>query len=110
MKQCASNESFFALALLRASWMLGGYAIAIVLGLSIVALESWSLGWRDSLYWYCVASIIATRWLDVVNYGGTTAFGRTVTRPMLVRWSLGVGLAFAGLWVSAHFVQLTATC
>src|SRR5690349_24379361 len=69
-----SGDSFWS-ALLRAFWMLLGHAASIVLALSIAAQPSWSIGWRDIAYWLCISSVVATRWLDVLHYGGTTGTG-----------------------------------
>lgn len=99
-----STESFWS-ALLRAFWMLLGHAASIVLALSIAAQPSWSIGWRDILYLLCIASVIATRWLDVLHYGGTTGTGDPVTRPMLVRWSTAVLLCFGATWLVAQSIR-----
>lgn len=98
-------DTSFVSALFRAFWMLLGHATAIVLALSIAALPSWTLGWRDVVYWACITAIVATRSLDVIHYAGTTGSGEPMTRAMLARWSIAVLVCFAGLWLAVQSIR-----
>ncbi|HWB80190.1 MAG TPA: hypothetical protein VG755_34730 [Nannocystaceae bacterium] len=91
-------ESFFP-AFLRAFWMLLGNAVLLVLALTIARLPPWTLGWHDLLFAGSVVALLWSRWVDAVRYGGTTAQGEPVTRPILLRWAAIVVAASAMLWL-----------
>lgn len=101
MSTVAPAESFLP-ALLRAFWMLLGNGVVLVVGLMIARLPPWTLGWRDALFVACVASLVASRWIDANRYGGTSADGVPMTRPILLRWTMTVLALSAGLWFVAQ--------
>jgi hypothetical protein len=98
-------ESFFP-ALLRAFWMLLGYAMLLVLALTIARLPPWTLGWHDLVFAAFVVALLWSRWVDAARYGGTTAQGEPVTRQLLLRWA-GIVVAFSAMvWLLAQSIGI----
>lgn len=92
--------------LTRLYWMLIGPALMLVAAGLIAKHPTWSLGWKDFMFWAAIASLIAVRWLDVRRFGGLTADGEPATLRHLRRHALlilGIGTA---VWPLAQAVFL----
>ncbi len=103
----AENESAQSAGgcLVRLYWMVVGYLIAVICGVSIINHHG-SFSMVDVVYWLAVAGIIAARYLDVVRFGGTRTDGKPAT---LADWkrhaAINVVLAIVG-WAVIHFVRI----
>jgi len=95
-----------ATVLPRLYWMLLGPALIVVTAALITKHTSWSLGWRDIVFWGAIGSLIAVRHLDAKRFGGASADGTPVTRHDLRRHAVIVAAAGLLLWVLAHSVDI----
>ena len=91
--------------LLRLYWMIGGYLIAVLCGVSIINHHG-DFSFVDVIYWLSIIGILAARWVDIKKFGGTRADGQTAT----VRdWTVHAIATVVGCgigWIIIHFVRL----
>lgn len=104
MSTAAPSESFLP-GLLRAFWMLIGNAVILLFALTIARLPPWTPSWRDGVFFVSVACLVWTRWTDVTRYGGSSAQGEAMTRPMLTRWTVGAVSVCGALWLLCQSVK-----
>lgn len=91
--------------LLRLYWMIIGYLIAVLCGVSIVNHHG-DFSIVDVIYWLAVLGILAARWVDISRFGGTRADGQLATKR---DWTIHavITLIAAGIgWIGIHFVRL----
>ena len=89
--------------LLRIYWMFFGNALVALFALAIVQGKG-GIGLADLLYWLGVASLVASRYVDIHYLGGGTAEGEPATRGHWRRYSLRVLGVAALLWLAVHGV------
>jgi hypothetical protein len=105
MSTLAPSESSLP-AFLRLFWMLVGNAVIVLTALVVARMPPWTFSWRDVIYAVAVVGLVWSRWIDATRYGGTSAQGEEMTRPMLMRW-IAVALALTtGLWLLAQSLEL----
>jgi|GEM_PF-1768706 len=90
----------------RLYWMLLGPALMVVTAALIAKHTSWSLGWRDIVFWGAIGSLIGVRHLDVHRFGGKSADGTPVTGRDLRRHTMIIAAVGLLLWVLAHSVDV----
>lgn len=78
----------------------GNFALA--LSAIFIALGPGGLGLADLVLWLSAGAIVATRWLDVGRYEGTTADGARATWAHWRRHTVFVGAVAPLLWLVAH--------
>ncbi|GAB6165312.1 hypothetical protein JCM19992_13120 [Thermostilla marina] len=92
--------------LVRLYWMVVGYLIAVICGVSIINHHG-SFSVVDVVYWAAVAGIIVARYVDVVKFQGTRTDGKPAT---LADWkrhaAINVAVAIVG-WAVIHFVRIS---
>ena len=89
--------------LLRLTWMLvGNFALAFCA--ILIARGTAGLGLADVGLWLTAGVIVATRWLDVRSYAGTTAEGDPATLDDWRRHTMIIGGATSLLWLIAHAI------
>ena len=59
--------------LVRLGWMLFGFNGIVVAGMSIVCYPTWTLRWRDVVFWGTVVGTGLLRHLDIMRFEGETA-------------------------------------
>lgn len=104
MSEAAPSESLSG-GLLRPFWMLIGNAVILLAALTIARMPPWTPSWRDGLFALAVASLVASRWLDVTRHAGTTADGEPMTRAMLMRWVAGAVVVCGALWFLCQSIE-----
>ena len=88
--------------LVRLGWMGGGHVVLIILTLSILREDDWTLTLKDALFWLVVAAMIAVRHIDMVRFRGTTGDGEPTTLRHVKRYTIAL-LGLAGLmWAVAQ--------
>lgn len=91
--------------LVRFYWMIGGYLIAVLCGVSIINHHG-DFSLVDIIYWLAIIGVLAARWVDVKKLGGTRADGQAATmRDWSIHAAVTVVAAVIG-WVIIHFVRL----
>ncbi len=89
---------------LRVFWMAIGNAALLTLAWFIFQQDSFSL--LDGVYWAVVASLAGARHIDIARFGGLTVDGAPATMQHFRRYVLGLLLATAALWITAHVLRL----
>ncbi|MGQ9504183.1 MAG: hypothetical protein ACUVQG_05225 [Thermogutta sp.] len=91
--------------LLRLYWMIFGYLIAVLCGVSIVNHHG-DFSLVDIIYWLAILGILAARWVDIQRFGGTRADGQSATmRDWTIHAVATLVVAVIG-WIVIHFVRL----
>lgn len=93
------QDSLIALAV-RVGWMLAIPVLVFVLGGVIFQQHRFSP--LDIAYAGAVLLLLATRYVDVIRFGGRTAEGEPAGREHLRRYAIRVVPAAAALWGTAH--------
>lgn len=90
--------------LLRLYWMIGGFLIAVLCGVSVVHHQG-GFSPVDIVYWAAILGVPAARYADMRHFNGRRADGEPMT---LADWKRFTVLAvIAGLigWVAIHWVR-----
>jgi hypothetical protein len=91
--------------LLRLYWMIVGYLIAVLCGVSIVNHHG-DFSIVDVIYWVAILGVLAARWVDIKRFGGTRADGQAAT---MRDWTVHavITMIAAGIgWIGIHWVRL----
>ncbi|MBC7353382.1 MAG: hypothetical protein H5U08_13555 [Thermogutta sp.] len=92
--------------LLRLYWMIFGYLLAVLCGVSIVNHHG-DFSFVDVIYWLALGGVLLARWVDISRYQGT----RTDGQPATMRdWKVHAILTVVGGvigWVLIHWVRLS---
>ncbi len=91
--------------LLRLYWMIGGYLIAILCGVSIVNHHG-DFSLVDLIYWLAILGILAARWVDIKRLGGTRADGQVATMRDWRTHAITTVVAGVIGWIVIHFARL----
>ena len=90
--------------LLRLFWMVIGNAILLFCAYGIIQHRSSLLGIADVFYWGIVGSLLATRYVDIRYFHGTTSDGDPASLADWRRYTVVVVLITTGLWLVAHAI------
>ncbi|HEV2671421.1 MAG TPA: hypothetical protein VGU74_10025, partial [Gemmatimonadales bacterium] len=99
-----SPESRPAGCLLRIFWMGLGNLALLMMTMLIIQRRAYSL--IDAVYWVIVAALIAARYVDITRFHGLTASAEPATRRDFGRYGVGLVVAAAAVWISAHLLVL----
>ena len=93
--------------LLRLFWMMIGNVLLLFCAYGIIQHRSSVLSIADALYWAIVGSLLATRYVDIRYFHGTTGDGDPASLADWRRYTVLVVLVAVGLWLvaraTAHF-------
>jgi hypothetical protein len=90
----------------RLGWMLFGFVGIAVTAMSIASRPTWSLGWRDGVFWGVVIATALSRYVDVVKFHGETASGERATPRDLRRYLAGLLVLSVGLWSGVQSIHM----
>lgn len=90
--------------LLRLYWMIGGFLIAVLCGVSVVNHHG-GFSVVDLIYWAAILGVPAARYADMTKFNGRRADGGPMTLADWRRFSLAVVVAGIIGWVLIHWVR-----
>lgn len=91
--------------LIRLYWMVAGYLIAVICGVSIINHHG-SFSVVDVVYWLAIGGILVARYVDIHKCQGVRADGEPATMADL-KWHAIILLPVAVVaWLVIHFVWL----
>ncbi|NMC19113.1 MAG: hypothetical protein GYA33_01725 [Thermogutta sp.] len=91
--------------LLRLYWMIGGFLIAVLCGVSVVSHQG-GFSAVDVIYWAAVLGIPLARYVDMTKFAGRRADGEPTTLADWRRFSLAVVIAGIVAWALIHWMRL----
>jgi hypothetical protein len=89
--------------------MLAGNALLGVVAITIFMGPSWTLTFKDALFWVVVVAVLVVRYIDIFRYDGKTAEMKPATPRDFRRYAIGLVITCAALWTCAQSVQLVAS-
>jgi hypothetical protein len=92
--------------LARLYWMLVGNGILVLLALAITQDRLQRAWTTDAAFWAVVASLVLVRYLDVARLGGKTASGEPASLRDWYRYSRGLLLLAAVVWIVLRAIPL----
>jgi hypothetical protein len=90
--------------LLRICWVLIGNVALLALAAVISRQPPWSFSIADGAFFLIVVALIGIRYLDITRFEGTTANNEPATRATWVRYSVGLILLAAVIWIAVQSV------
>ncbi|MGQ9607326.1 MAG: hypothetical protein ACUVTW_14095 [Thermogutta sp.] len=102
--QAPSPESMGG-CLLRLYWMIGGFLIAVLCGVSVVHHQG-GFSLVDIVYWAAILGVPAARYADMRHFNGRRADGEPMTLADWKRFSVLVVIAGLIGWVAIHGMRL----
>jgi hypothetical protein len=99
------RPSSLAGCLLEIAWSLGGFALLLVVWVAILREASWSLSWRDALYWGAALGMLVARGVHFARFG-STGDGRRATARDLGLYAAGLIGGSAAAWTLAQSFDL----
>lgn len=103
--QDQQQESQAAGCLLRLYWMVFGYLLAIVSGISIINHQG-AFSVVDIFFWLAVLGIPAARWVDIHKFKGMRADGQPATMRDWMVHTIGTLLVALVGWLFIHYVRV----
>jgi hypothetical protein len=92
--------------LVRLGWMLFGFVAIAMTAMTIASRPTWTISWRDGVFWGAVIASALFRYLDVVKFHGETANGERASLRDLRRYVLGLVVLTVCLWSGVQSVDL----
>lgn len=89
---------------LRLYWMIGGFLIAVLCGVSVVQHQG-GFSVVDIVYWAAILGVPAARYADMRYFNGRRADGEPMTLADWNRFSLLTLIAGLIGWVAIHWVR-----
>jgi hypothetical protein len=71
--------------------------------------ESERVGVADAAYLGVVLALLAARYVDITRFNGMTAKAEPATRAHLTRYSIGLGILAAAVWILARVLGASRT-
>lgn len=91
--------------LLRLYWMVLGYLVAVLCGVSIINHHG-DFSFVDVIYWLALAGVLVARWWDIHHCHGTRADGQPATMRDWTVQAVLTGVGGAVGWILIHLVRL----
>lgn len=92
--------------LVRFAWSMGGFALLLMLWIAILRESTWTLTWKDALYWAACLGMVAARQVDFSRYASRTPDGDPATQAQVRRYAAGLLGATTVAWGIAQSVLI----
>lgn len=91
--------------LFRLYWMVLGYLIAVLCGVSIINHHG-DFSFVDIIYWLALGGVLVARWYDIQKFGGTRADGQPASMRDWTVQAVLTGVGGVVAWILIHFVRI----
>lgn len=87
--------------LVRIYWMFLGNGLLALCAYLIMKTHKLFSG-ADIGFWLAALSLVVVRYVDIVQFHGTTADGKSATRADWIRYTVRMTIIAVVLWIAAH--------
>lgn len=91
---------------LQLAWSFGGSGVVLILWITILREPTWTITFKDGLYWATVAGMIVARYLYVTRYEGSAAERESTAKQGVLGFAWILIAISALAWVGAQAFSL----